>query len=328
MALSIRFTTACSSSGRSALTFISGGAVYLDFDTLLVGFLAAKLGCGVHNSEDLSGDKLDLHLERVELDPGKAEDVLDYSVEPVRVFNNYSHKFFGVIRIVCGALQKGLNGAFDGCDRRPDLVRDVGHELAAHFLKLAHAAYIGEGDERADGVAVRVAQDGAYRADAKLAFFGVHCELGLARLFFPKDFLDKGLKRGVSGRLVNSAAGRVRGAVQELLGGLVDAYDALAGVHGPECRLSCWKKIASKASRRHRVFLDSEWNLAEISLARGGDACKSSAQGFDGYLLLRAIRGHSVKAVLDNLHLVENALLQNKNKHARRAEHYNDNKKA
>ncbi len=88
------------------------------------------------------------------LDLRQAQQIFDDRVQAVGLLGHDPQEPLGVDRVVHGAVEQRFDKALDRRDRRLQLVRDVGHEVAADVFQLAKVGDVVEHDHRADGAAL------------------------------------------------------------------------------------------------------------------------------------------------------------------------------
>ena len=83
-----------------------------------------------HRADRAAAEQV-LALLALLLHPGQGQQVLENGVQTLGVLGDDPEELLPLLAVVHGAVQQRLDVALDGSDGRFQLVRDVGHELAA-----------------------------------------------------------------------------------------------------------------------------------------------------------------------------------------------------
>ena len=169
MALSTRFTTACSSSGGLMIGVDGFGRLQLDRDALRLGLGVADLHRHPHHVAQAALLQLDAAAVGSLLHAREAEQVFDDGVQPVGLADDDAQEALRLGRLVLGSVQQGLGESLDRRHRRLDLVRDVGDELAPHALQGLQAADVVEHGNGADALPAVPLQHCAAHLDVAVA---------------------------------------------------------------------------------------------------------------------------------------------------------------
>jgi hypothetical protein len=82
----------------------------------------------------LKGDCLGTDRIQARLDPGKVQQILNDILQPVAVFLQDRQKFLGLRRVLHPSIGQRLEIAFNGGQRGPKFVRDIGDEIFSNPL--------------------------------------------------------------------------------------------------------------------------------------------------------------------------------------------------
>ena len=176
------------------------------------------------------------------------------------------------LRVVGGAVEQRLDETLDRRDRRLELVRDVGHEVAAHRLEALEAGHVVEHDHRADGlVVVLTSQQGAVGLERAVVVAHAQGEFALHGGAPGQRLGDGALEFGVARDLLDAATyGGAAVGAKQTGGRLVQGDHALVRVDGD-----------------HALDHADEHGLALVALARERPD------------LLVELLGHAVEALRD-----------------------------
>ena len=242
---------------------------------------------GHHVRGDVGGARLvRLRRARARLEARQLEQVLDQRRHAVRVRADLAEEALGGARLVLGAVLERLHEAADGRERRAQLVRGVGHEVAAHRVEPLALGRVVEGQHGA--VAGALGAGERHARDRERAPQLQHLDLELAALAALEHVLDERSHLGLADRLQVVAPER-RGELQRpRQAGVGERHDALvvdredAVVHRGEDGVG-----AAAVARDLRQpplqlvgrLVDDPRELAELVLAPHADARREVAGG-------------------------------------------------
>ena len=214
----------------------AGRDVRRELDPFPLGALAKQAEDQVRDDREI--DLLPLQLELVRLEARQLEEILDQVLQALRVSDDDVGEPLGRLRI--WVLERGvterLGGGADGGDGGPQLVRDVGDEVAAQRLE---SAQIGHVDEHREDAPRLAGERGGVNQEASRLDAG-EVELSRDRRAPRARPLDDVVQLGVPHGLDEELADVARSEEQHLAKRRVHEQDAVGRDRGraplPSCR--------------------------------------------------------------------------------------------
>ena len=196
--------------------------------------------------------------QRTAFEPGQREQVAHQGLHPVRLLGHQAEVARALLLVQWQVLQ-GFDEPHQHRERRADLVRDIGHEIAAHDLGLLHGGHIARQQQRAS-LAVGMQPHG--QLDRPRRGTSGACDHDL---LVPPPAVVVGREGRVAHEVVHLLLQVPPEVEPELLGGrLVRPLDASLGVQQDDA--------VRRSLDRRQEFLQPLPRLGQLLLTRAQDA--------------------------------------------------------